>query len=189
MYLGSEKHLLQHLFMHSSMPMFSTVQMLHLDYIGYAPYFDFIKEKFMDYGKEIADLYIHEILTWTRRHTFYTHFLCNQVFSKTKEKVTKDIVSRSKDSCLKQFEANYLYYQKILSPNQWKLLKAIAKERSVQQFFGKDFLSTYRLSASSTRQSLNYLIKNQLVDDENTDDGISYFVNDVFLSRWLENKD
>jgi hypothetical protein len=115
--------------------------------------------------------------------------LCNQIFGKTKENVTKEIVLRSKDSCLKQFEANYLYYQKILSPNQWKLLKAIAKERSVRQLFSKDFLSTYRLSASSTRQSLDYLIKNQLVDDKNEDNGISYYLNDVFLSRWLENKD
>ena len=187
LFSGSEQHLLSSLFSDPGKPLFSTAQMMNLDYIGYSPYFEYIKDKFSEYEKTIDDNHIHDILKWTNRHTFYTQFLLNEVFAKTDKNTTDRMVSDAKSKCLKLNEAHYYYLKKILSDNQWKLLLAIAENQEVSSFYNKEFLSHYRFSASSIRQALDALKAFNLVSEKISNEGSRYFINDVFLSRWLEN--
>ncbi len=129
---------------------------------------------------------IGEILRWTRRHTFYTHFLCNQLYGSTGQKVDMHDLESAKYRCLQQFELTYLYYKKLLSPNQWKVTAAIAKEDMVEEVTAKDFLNKYNLSASSTHQAVKALVKDGILYEMLDNERVKYVVYDVFFSRWLQ---
>lgn len=188
LFSGSEQHLLTALFADPKKPMFASTQMMTLDYIDHEPYFDFIKYHFNQSSKTIKDDAIDRILSLTDRHTFYTHFLCNNLYNNPIEDIDIYVVEQTMDKCLKQFESSYYFFEKTLSANQWKVLKALAKEKIVQYPYSRHFLNKNNLSASSTRQSLTYLVNNNLVINTNDENGNHYFLYDVFFSRWLERK-
>lgn len=186
-FAGSDQHLLTALFNSPKKPMFSSTQMITLDYIPYAEYYDFIKQKFASRGREISDLIVHRILKWTDQYTFYTHFLCSNLYNHGGEKISDTDLARAIDSCLKHFEPAYYMYKKILSKNQFKMLAAVAKEGKAKNIQGKDFLNKHKLSASTAKQSLQKLVSDQLIHETLDKTGSSYFVYDVFLMRWLQN--
>ncbi len=185
---GSDQHLLSMLFASPKKAMFSSTQMLTLDYISYDAYFKFIKRHFLDSGKEISDSIIDELLNWSKRYTFYTHFLCNNLFMNTVDKVESQDLYKAMERCIKYFEGAYYFFEKTLSKNQFLLLRAIAKEEIAINIYSKDFLSKYKFSASSTKQALKVLVDEQLVHEKNTEKGLEFFVYDVFLMRWLQEK-
>ncbi len=186
LFCGSEAHLLNALFSSANKPLFASTQSLSLGYIPYDLYFDFIRKQFEAFDKRIGEDVIDEILRWTRRHSFYTHFLCNQLFSLPDKKATMKNLEETKYRCLQQFELTYLYYKKLLSKNQWRVIAAIAKEEQVSEITSKHFLNKYLLSASSASQALVALIKDGMVYEIMGDEKPSYIVYDVFFSRWLE---
>ena len=188
LFSGSEQHLLTMLFSNPTKPLFASTQMMELDYIGHLPYYNFIKEQFETNGKTISDIVIHRILKWTKQHTFYTHFLCNTLYNNTGEEVSERDLSHAMRSVLKQFETAYYIFKSTLSRNQWLLLKAIAKEDVAKYLTRKDFLNKYGFSRASLKQSLGVLLEKQLVHKKITAEEETYTVYDVFLSRWLEQR-
>ena len=184
-YSGSQEHILSTIFSDPQKPMFGSTQHFTLNKIGYRPYFEFIKYQFEKYKKEITDEAVHEILTWTRQHTFYTHFLANEVFSNTKNIANLDLVYRAEKKSLQLFEVNFITLLKNLSNTQQKVLKAVAKEGVVENIFNKNFLSKYKLAASSVSQSLEALEERELVKKDYSTSEPVYFLQDVFLSNYL----
>ncbi len=185
LFSGSEEHLLSTLFSNPKKPLFSSTEWMNLYNIGYDPYFKFIKENFENNGKRISDFSIHRILKWTNQVTFYTHYICNLLYLASDKEVTEELVNRTMQNCLKQFESSYYYYQKILSNNQYALLKSIAKEGDAKYLTSKTFLNKYNFSASSVKQSLDVLLEKQMVREKIDKNGKTYNVYDVFLARWL----
>lgn len=81
----------------------------------------------------------------------------------------------------------YFQYRNLLTRSQWKLLLSIAKNGTIKQPTGKDFIEKYRLgNASSVRRSLLSLVAKEMVIEDTTLDEKEYSVYDCFLSRWLE---
>jgi hypothetical protein len=185
-FAGSDQHLLTALFTNPKKPMFSSTQMVTLDYIPYTEYYEFIKRKFESRGRKISDLITHRILKWTNQYTFYTHFLCSNLYNNGGEEITDTDLAIAKNSCLKHFEPAYYMYRKILSKNQFKMLAAVAKDGEARNIQGKDFLNKHKLSASTAKQSLQKLVSDQLVHENLDKNGSSYFVYDMFLMRWLQ---
>lgn len=185
---GSQSHLLADLFSNPKRPMFSMVQYLTLEAIPYPKYFDFIKEKFEEADKEIEDYAIHEILTWTKTHTYYTQFICNRLFSKNRKAIKLRDVQSMKLEIFQELEFLFINYKNILSRNQWKVLEAIALEDSLKSVRAQSFTKKYDIPPSTAQQSLEYLIEKELVIRKQTKSSTSFSVYDVFLSRWLAYK-
>lgn len=188
LFSGSDQHLLTTLFSSPTSPLFASTQMMELNYIGHAPYYEFIKHQFESNGKTISDIVLHRILTWTKQHTFYTHFLCNTLYNNTGDEVADRDLQIAMDSVLKQFEMAYYFFEKTLAGNQWLLLKAIAKEGDAKNLTKKAFLNKYNFSTTSLKQALEVLLEKQLVHEKVNDGENTYSVYDVFLSRWLESR-
>jgi len=188
LFSGSDQHLLTTLFSNPTRPLFASTQMMELNYIGHAPYYEFIKHQFESNDKTIPDIVVHRILNWTKQHTFYTHFLCNTLYNNTGEEVKEGDLNIAMDSVLKQFEMAYYFFEKTLSGNQWLLLKAIAKEGDAKNLTKKEFLNKYKFSTTSLKQSLEVLVEKQLVHEKMNKEENTYSVYDVFLSRWLEGR-
>lgn len=185
LYSGSEQHLLEGLFTDPSKPMFASTEMLHLDKIAHSAYAAFISKMFSEGGVSIDQRSVDVILEITERHTFYTHFLCNNLYGRAKERIEEQDVYETMSICAKQFEASYYYYRKMLSANQWQLLVAISENNGVTAPYGKDFLNRYNFSASSVKQALTTLLRYQLVHEDMQEVDRRYLVYDVFLKYWL----
>lgn len=81
-------------------------------------------------------------------------------------------------------EPHYYNYQRLLTDQQWNLLKAIAQEEFVSKINQREFLNKYKLSASTVQHSIKALEEREMVIHEND----AYRIYDVFLGRWLAMK-
>ena len=78
-------------------------------------------------------------------------------------------------------------YQQLLTAGQWNFLIAIAKEGEVSQITARQFLHKYHLgNPSSVSRIVPSLVEKNLLDENVIDGKTIYSLNDVFLSRWLE---
>lgn len=188
LFSGSQRHLLLQLFNDPKKPMYRLVEQMELYEISYDAYSKFIQAMFKRGKKSIDERVVHLILKWSRSHTFYTQYVCNRLYSLNKKKIDESDLLLIQRRILKEMEMNFLSYRNILSNNQYKVLKAIAKESTVKSVLSKEFTSTYKLASSTARQSLNYLVDTELVYEKLSEEGNEYFVYDLFLSRWLEER-
>ena len=77
----------------------------------------------------------------------------------------------------------------MLTPNQWALLKAIAREEKMHQPNSKLISQKYSLGPSSVIQrGLEALLTKEMIYSVPTQKGIYYCVYDCFLARWLQQK-
>lgn len=183
---GSEKHLLTGLFFDPSKPLFGSMELMELGYIDREIYANFIKAQFKKIRTSITDEALQEIIEWTQGYTFYTQYFCNKLHGKSLKKITIDHVENIKAEILYQYEVIYINYRKLLSTNQWNTLKAIGQEGQITEYTSKDFLSKYRLSQSSAKQSVEALVNKSMILEEPGAQKTTYKVYDIFLWRWIE---
>ncbi len=184
---GSNKHMMLELFNNTKRPFFASTQMMYLSAIPNDKYSAFIHEKFAEAGKEITEEATHFLLEWTRSHTYYTQMVCNNVFA-TPIKCTQETdVKRICNDLLTSQQATYIQYRQLLSPVQWQLLIAIAKEGKVFQPQSKTLIQKYKVGTPfNAKRALDALLEKEMIYREETLHESWYQVYDVFLSRWLE---
>ena len=187
-FLGSERNLLNRLFINPNEPFYLSSEMMNLDKIEKGKYREFIISKFDLAGKTIESAMVDDILDWTQIHTFYTQFLCNTLYANSQRDITWNDVNEAKIKAISAYENLYQNYTRIFSKNQWKLIKAIAAEEEVSEIYSKSFLNKYRFSSSSLKQSLSTLIDQQMILEDYRADKIYYRVYDLFLAKWIQYK-
>ena len=149
-------------------------------------YAAFIQKQFQQSDIHITPDAIEYILTWTKRHTYFTQRLCHTIYNLGVPKVEID---EAKQAALQIIEADtviFNQYQQMLTTGQWNFLIAVAKEDQVSQITSQQFLQKYKLgNASSVSRIVASLIEKDLLADEIVDGKTIYSLNDVFLSRYL----
>ena len=184
---GSKKHLMLEMFNTANRPFFSSTQTIGLSEIPANRYKAFILEKFEERNRSINDEAIDFILSWTLSYTYYTQVVCNSVFAGGKKNITVETVKRVCDDLLSQQQVTYMQYRSLLSPIQWQLLIAIAKEGLVSEPQAKSFLQKYKIgAASSVQKALNTLVDKEMIFSIESTGKTAYRVYNVFLMRWLE---
>ena len=184
---GSKKSMMLEMFNTANRPFFASTQIIGLDEIPNDKYKAFIREKFIERNRHIDDEAIDFILSWTLAHTYYTQIICNNVFAGGKKKITIETVKQICDEQLVIHQTTYMQYRSLLSPIQWNLMIAIAKEEFVTEPQSKDFLQKYKIGgASSVRKALTALLDKEMVYSIETTGKTAYRVYSVFLMRWLE---
>lgn len=189
LYCGSKRHMMLDIFSGERNPFYRSTEFLTLQKLDRTVYSDFIRHNFTASGKEIDEDSINYILNWTRAHTYFTQRLCHTVFNMAGKKVDTNIVKQSAAQILKSDTVVFGQYQQLLTSGQWNLMIAIAKECEVTQISARQFLRKHHLgNPSSVNRTLASLIEKNIVDEDISDGKTSYSINDVFLSRWLEDK-
>jgi len=184
---GSKKHLMLEMFNTANRPFFSSTQIIGLNEIPEEIYKTFIKEKFTERKRYIADEAIDFILSWTLSHTYYTQVICNAVYARGKKNISIDTIKQVCDEQLHLQQVTYMQYRSLLSPIQWQLLVGIAKEGLVTEPQAQDFLRKYKIgAASSAQKALNALLDKEMIFSIETTEKTAYRVYNVFLMRWLE---
>ena len=182
-YSGSQKHMLSSMFGDSKRPFYQSTQHLALETIQPKEYAQFIFNHFKKASLEIAKHDIEFIISWTYCHTFYVQYYCNRFFDLKRNEPTSTVFNTI-EKIFQENEAVYTNYRTLLTPQQFQLLTAIAKEGYVMQPTSKDFLAKHRLSSSSIQRTLPSLLQKEFVTKERE----GYRVYDVFLGRWVAAK-
>jgi hypothetical protein len=184
---GSQQHLINELFSDPARPFYRSTQFLKLGKIDREIYHAFIAAKFREHSRQIDDATIAAVLDWTMGYTYYVQLLCNRIFLSPRKKIPHKQWKEEAMRLLKEQEFVFYAYRDMLTPSQWKLLKAIAFDGVVRTPTSHDFLTRHGLGTSATvLQSLKTLQKKELVFRDMDEDGNPYLgVYDVLFSRWI----
>ena len=184
---GSKKHLMLEMFHIASRPFFSSTQTVGLTEIPADKYKVFIREKFAERNRIINDEAVDFILSWTLSHTYYTQIICNSVFAGGKKNIGIEQVKQVCDGQLNLQQVTFMQYRNLLSPIQWQLLVAIAKEGLVYEPQAQGFLQKYKIgAASSVKKALQALLEKEMIFTIESTEKTAYRIYNVFLMRWLQ---
>jgi hypothetical protein len=188
-FCGSNKSMMTEMFSNAKRPFFGGSRLLYLDKIANTAYEPFIRNHFESNKKRIEDEALEAILSRTKSHTFYTQNLCNYIFSMKYKLIDIHVVNKAMAGILQENESFFFQYRKLLTPDQWNYMIAVAKENEVSQVTAQKFISKYNIgSPSNSRRILKSLIEKELIFENPSTEKPSYQIYDVFLSRWLEVK-
>ena len=180
---GSQRHVLENMFASANRPFYQSTQILNLYEIQEQSYYEFANEKLLGHGQQFnADAfgYLYEKLAG---HTWYVQVLLNCLYESGEPLITLDVIDDTLNRVVDENEATFQTFMRLVTHTQAKLLKAIAKEKSVQQALGQSFISQYHLGAtSSIRSALKTLVEKELVLDVQG----AYQVYDRFFALWLK---
>ena len=186
-YCGSKKHTMTDMFANAKKPFYESTSFVYLSKLPVSVYSDFIREKFASTGKKIDDDSVGYIIDWTKCHTYYTQRLCNEVFARSGKDIDRNDVQDAIQAILESEKERFREIRRLLTRAQWKMLKALAAEGSVSRPTSSAFLSKHDISSGPTAlRNIKSLIDKELVLATTTEDGTSYSVYNVFLSRYLE---
>ena len=183
---GSEKTLLQEMFVSSNRPFYNSSEIMHLGPIDQDTYVTFAQKLFTDRGKILEPAPVRWAFELFEGNTFYLQRTMNGAFAETIEGETcgEEHVRQSVKGML---AANEVMYREILSNisvSQKALLLAIAKDRMVKNPTSGQFIKRHSLpSASSVQSALGILQKNGLI----AKDADVYRMNDPLLRIFINN--
>lgn len=182
-FLGSRKHLVHHMFMEKSRPLYQSAGHYPLGKIETRHWIPFIRERFHQANKIIEDALIALLCKDTDGHPYYTQHLAHDLWEITREgeRVTEDKLRQAEDLLLERLSYTYSVLWESLTINQQALLRGIAEEDSVVKLFSSRFLQKYNIAASSAHRAVEGLLHRDLIDRE--DEG--HFISDRFFRLWL----
>ena len=179
---GSQRHVLENMFTSANRPFYQSTQILNLYEIQEQPYYLFAEEKITAHHQQMtADVfgYLYQKLAG---HTWYVQVLLNRLYESGEHLISQDVVDNVLTGIVDENEATFQTFMRLVTPAQAKLLRAIAKEGSVQQALGQSFISQYHLGATSTvKSALKVLVEKELILDSLG----AYQIYDRFFSLWL----
>lgn len=186
-FCGSKKHTMTDIFSNAKKPFYESTTFVPLGKLDVLIYEKFITNLFKANGKAIEPESVKHIIDWTRDHTFYTQTLCNEVYLRSSAVITSLDILEAERSILDANRDRFLELQRLLTVAQWRLMKAIAHEGSIQHPTSSSFIQKYRLgSGAAVSKSVKSLIEKELILVENDGSKDTYCIYNVFLSRYLE---
>lgn len=180
-FAGSRQHVMQEMFLSAKKPFYQSTQILSLEAIDREEYYAFAGKFFRDEGFTLPSGLFDKVYGDFEGHTWYIQSILNRLYGYRREPD-----GELADAAVKQIvdESEYAYQTLMASypAGSVRLLKAIAREGVVPEINSGEFITRYRLKAtSSVNSSLKNLVKKEMV--YKTPKG--YVVYDRFLAIWL----
>ena len=179
---GSQRHVLENMFALANRPFYQSTQILNLYEIQESSYYQFAKEKLEAHHQQIPTDVFNDLYQRLAGHTWYIQMVMKRLYESGQKQITKPLVNKVLNEIIDENEATFQTFMRLITPAQARLLKAIAKEGTVQQALGSSFISKHQLGATSTiRSAIQSLVEKELVLDCQG----GYQVYDRFFSLWL----
>ena len=180
---GSNKHLLTSMFSDYGRPFYQSSDFIFLNRLSKDEYIPFIYRKFFEGRRNIQKEEIEAIVDFYDIYTFYVQSFFNRLYATGEKIITKELTEEIKNLILEEREFVFQNYKNLLTENQFEVLKAIAKEKSIDKPNSKAFMKKYGfVQASSFNRALKALMDKEMVYKEDN----YYKVYDIFFSKWLE---
>ena len=180
---GSQRHVLENMFASANRPFYQSTQIMNLYEIQESSYYQFSSEKLEAHHQQMPADVFNDLYQLLAGHTWYIQMVLNRLYESGQRQITKSLVNKVLNEIIDENEATFQTFMRLITPAQARLLKAIAKEGTVQQALGSSFISKYQLGATSTvRSAIQALVEKELVLDCQG----AYQVYDHFFSLWLK---
>ena len=179
---GSQTHMLQEMFLSPKRPFYPSTSGKAIGTIDEDAYFEFATGYFSKQERELSLDTFHHIYKMYEGHTWYIQMILNRLYSKSSRQIDIELVQE----CIADILAeNEYYYQRLLraySKGQARLLKAIAKEKTVTGILSGSFITKYGLTAtSSVKSALKRMLDDEIVYQSDS----GFMIYDRFFGDWL----
>lgn len=188
-FCGSNQGMMHHIFNSAKRPFYASTKNINLRKIDAAEYARFIKKNFEDNKFRIPDESLNLILELTDCHTYYTQYLCHEIFAAGQKNIQPEVIFQCLDKILKENEGTYFQYRNLLTTAQWALLKAIAIENRIEKPYAQQFIYNHQLGTpANVKRGLEALVQKEMVYYHRDAKSPYYEVYDKFLMIWLKHK-
>ena len=164
------------------MPFYKFGDILFLQKIKQEDWISFITSRFDDTGKHISREECQKIIELTKCHPYYTQQLGQQVWLRTPQECTKEIVMESFLSVIGQLSLLFTNILDTLTSKQINFLLAVANKES--NFSSKEVLQKYKLGTSANIKNLKKAtLEKDLIDIM---PGEKIAIQDPLFEYWLK---
>lgn len=179
---GSQKHILSGIFSSPSRPFFNSTEKMSISVIDKEDYMKFIDFHFLKNKQKLKPPAMDIIEKATSMHTYYVQFLCNRLWSMGIKMIGDSETEQCYRQILAEHESIFAGYIIMLTPLQYRLLRAISRDRTMGGLTSSEFLKRNNLgAASSVKTATKSLLDKEFLYQE--DD--KYMVVDKFFKGWL----
>ena len=185
-FAGSERHMMQAMFLSAARPFYHSADTLELNAIESELYIPFIVNHFKTRERNISESSVERVYNLFKGHTYYIQRTFNGAFSDTQrgEECTIEIIKATIDNMI---DSNATIFREILSnitEKQKELLYSIARDEEAGQITSSKFIKRHNLSSASSIQSA---IKKLLEKDIVTEINKKYSITDKLFAMWINN--
>ncbi|MFT3753267.1 MAG: ATPase [Paludibacter sp.] len=149
---GSKRHMLMRIFTDYKMPFYKFGDLFFLEKIKREDWIGFISGRFAQTGKHISDELCSQIAGLMNNHPYYTQQLSQQVWLRTTDNCTLEIVTDSFQSLVNQLSLLFRNIIDSMTVRQINFLKSIAFGEV--NFSSKSVLDKYQLGSSANIKNL-----------------------------------
>ena len=181
---GSKRHLMSNMFNTSSKPFYQSAISMGLEPIPMDVYADFACRMFKERDKGVDVSVVERVYNMCEGCTWFVQMIMNELFALTDYKGHCSVkqLDIAWSNVIQVQEGSYKDLLSKLAPKQKMVLLAIAKEGRAKEIMSADFINKHSLSsASSVQAAVKYLLKNDLITQEDN----VYRVYDYFFAEWL----
>lgn len=180
-FAGSKQHVMQEMFLSAKRPFYQSTQILSIDPIEEAEYYQFAAAFFKDQECVLDEQTFGYLYNEFDGHTWYLQVVLNRLYGYNK-KVDEKLIHYAIQEVIAESTYTYESLLTAYPSSNVKLLKAIARAKRVKEINSGEFISEYKLkAASSVNSALKKLVSNEMV--YKSSDG--YIVYDRFMAIWL----
>lgn len=188
LFLGSQKHVVNEMFLNRKRPLFGSADHFPVGPIEVKHWRPFIRRKFADSGKQIDNVIIDRICELTEGHPFYTQHLCHAIWERCEpgRTVSTDDIRVGVQTLLARESYAYSALWETLTVNQRRLMRGLATEGRNAAPYSSAFAQKYGIgSPSAVQRMLGILAKRDLIDREDR----SVFILDRFFRIWIRDRE
>lgn len=184
-FAGSERHMMQRIFLDSTRPFYQSADILELHSIPKDVYVDFVKSNFIEFDRNISLDAVENVYDLFEGHTFYMQKTFNEVFAHTLSGETSgnEEVENAISGMIGMQDTLYREILSNIPLKQKELLYAVALNGSAEKITSVDFIRDNSLqSASSVQSAARILTEKGLLTVENR----VYRVTDRLFAMWIQ---
>lgn len=186
-FAGSERTMMQEMFLSSVRPFYRSSDIMELNAIDKDIYISFVKDNFSNRNRSISEEVISYVYDLFSGHTFYIQKAFNEAYANTPEsyECTIETVNAAIDDMIGLYDTIFREILSNIPEKQKEILYAIAKEGNATQILSAAFIKRYSLSsASSIQAAVKKLLERDLISEREK----SYFITDRLLEMWINRR-
>lgn len=185
-FAGSERHMMQEMFISSARPFYHSADIMELNAIAPEIYIPFIVGHFELRNRKINSENVEKVYNLFKGHTYYIQKTFNEAFADTPEG-DECSIETLRTAINNLIAYNDTIFREILSnipEKQKELLYAIAKDGEAERITSAEFIKCHSLtSASSVQSATNKLLEKDIITEINK----VYSVTDRLFGMWINN--
>ncbi len=183
-FAGSQRHMMQEMFLSSSRPFYRSSDMLELKAIERPVYISFVVKQFAAGHKKISPENAGKVYDLFNGHTFYVQKTFNEAFADTPsgKECTLPIIKSAINCIVSYYDGIFREALSNVSEKQKELLYAIAADGEAKQITSATFFKKHSLySTGSVQAAAKKLLEKDLI----TYADCTYSVTDKLFALWI----